>query len=53
MQSKKRIHRIGQKNKCFYYYLITKNSIDEKIYKSLEKGKDYTNELFREDYNEK
>ena len=50
MQSKKRIHRIGQKNTCFYYYLITKNSIDEKIYRSLEKGKDYTNELFREDY---
>ena len=50
MQSKKRIHRIGQKNTCFYYYLITKNSIDEKIYKSLEKGKDYTNELFREEY---
>lgn len=50
MQSKKRIHRIGQKNTCFYYYLITKNSIDEKIYRSLEKGKDYTNELFREEY---
>ena len=50
MQSKKRIHRIGQKNTCFYYYLITKNSIDEKIYRSLEKGKDYCNELFREEY---
>ena len=50
MQSKKRIHRIGQKNNCFYYYLITKNSIDEKIFKNLEKGKDYTNFLFVEDY---
>ena len=50
MQSKKRIHRIGQKNTCFYYYLITKKSIDEKIYRSLEKGKDFTNELFREEY---
>ena len=50
MQSKKRIHRMNQTRPCFYYYLITKKSIDEKIYRSLEKGKDYTNELFREEY---
>ncbi|CUO59524.1 DEAD/DEAH box helicase [Clostridium paraputrificum] len=34
-QSKKRIHRIGQKNSCFYYYLITERSIEEKIYEVL------------------
>lgn len=29
-QSRKRIHRIGQDKTCFYYYLITKGSIEEK-----------------------
>lgn len=46
MQSKKRTHRIGQNRTCFYYYLTTEKSIEEKIYKSLEKGEDYTNKLF-------
>ena len=50
MQSKKRINRIGQTKPCFYYHLITKNSIDEKILKALERGVDFTNELFREEY---
>lgn len=45
-QSKKRIHRIGQDRPCFYYYLICKNSIEEKIYQVLEMRKDYTEELF-------
>lgn len=47
-QSKKRIHRIGQIDTCFYYYLLTKGSIEEDIYKTLMKRKDYTNELYRE-----
>ena len=46
MQSQKRIHRIGQKNNCFYYILEAKDSIDGKIYKTLQKGEDYTNYLF-------
>lgn len=45
-QSKKRIHRIGQNKPCFYYYLICKNSIEEKIYKTLAMRKDYTERLF-------
>lgn len=45
-QSKKRIHRIGQQNTCFYYYLTCRNSIEEKIYRTLEKRKDYTEALF-------
>ena len=49
-QSKKRIHRIGQEHTCFYYYLITENSIDEDIYKTLEMRRDYTDELFRKKY---
>lgn len=46
MQSIKRIHRIGQEKKCFYYELVVDDSIESKIYKSLKKGEDYTNELF-------
>lgn len=49
-QSKKRIHRIGQKNNCTYYILLSASSIDELIYRALEKRKDYTDELFREQY---
>lgn len=47
-QSKKRIHRIGQNQPCFYYTLTVKNSIEENIKKVLEMRKDYTNELFEE-----
>lgn len=47
-QSKKRIHRIGQKNSCFYYYLITERSIEEKIYEVLGQRRDFTNKLFEE-----
>ena len=45
-QSKKRIHRIGQERPCFYYRLICKNSIEEKIYKTLEMRRDFTEKLF-------
>lgn len=45
-QSKKRIHRIGQQNTCFYYYLTCGNSIEEKIYRTLKERKDYTEALF-------
>lgn len=47
-QSKKRIHRIGQANTCFYYYLTCKNSVEEKIYKTLEKRQNFTETLFKE-----
>lgn len=45
-QSKKRIHRIGQEKPCFYYYLTCKDSIEEKIYRTLKMRRDYTEELF-------
>ena len=45
-QSKKRIHRIGQKSSCFYYNLICRGSVEEKIYETLSKRKDYTEALF-------
>jgi len=53
-QSKKRIHRIGQEKTCFYYRLICRNSIEERIYRTLEMRKDYTDALFeKEGMNEK
>ena len=48
-QSKKRTHRIGQKETCFYYELICRNSIEEKIYRVLATRKDYTDKLFEEE----
>lgn len=48
-QSKKRTHRIGQKETCFYYELICRNSIEEKIYKVLATRRDYTDKLFEEE----
>lgn len=48
MQSLKRIHRIKQQKTCYYYKLIVEDSIEEKIYKALNKGVSYTNKLFEE-----
>lgn len=48
MQSQKRVHRINQTRSCFYYKLICKNSVEERIYSALERGVDFTDELFRE-----
>ena len=47
-QSKKRIHRIGQTKTCFYYLMICKGSIEERIKQTLELRRDFTDELFRE-----
>lgn len=47
-QSKKRTHRIGQGKTCFYYKLICEKSIEEKIYKTLEMRKDFTERLFEQ-----
>lgn len=46
-QSKKRIHRIGQERACFYYLLLCRNSIEEKILAALQVRKDYTEKLFQ------
>ncbi|AZK44798.1 DEAD/DEAH box helicase [Paenibacillus lentus] len=47
-QSKKRIHRIGQTNTCFYYLMLCEGSVEEDILRTLEMRKDYTDELFEE-----
>ena len=49
LQSQKRIHRIGQKSTCFYYNLICRGSVEEKIYEVLKQRKDYTEALFERD----
>lgn len=46
-QSKKRIHRIGQKKTCFYYQMICPGTVEEDILHTLELRKDYTDELFK------
>lgn len=46
-QSKKRIHRIGQKENCLYYKLVS--GIEHRIYDVLDMRKDYTDKLFEED----
>lgn len=51
-QSKKRIHRIGQERPCFYYIMMCRGSIEEKILRTLEMRRDYTEKLFeKEDEN--
>lgn len=50
-QSKKRTHRIGQNNTCFYYVLLCRDSVEEKILETLNMRRDYTNKLFEEDEN--
>ena len=45
-QSKKRIHRIGQSNPCFYYQLVC--GVESRIYDTLAMRKDYTDKLFEE-----
>lgn len=46
-QSKKRIHRIGQEQPCFYYQLVC--GIEQHIYATLAMRKDYTDKLFEEE----
>ena len=46
MQAHKRTNRIGQERPCFYYILLCENSIEELILDSLQRGVDFTDELF-------
>ena len=46
-QSKKRIHRIGQDKTCFYYYMLSKGTVEEDILETLKLRKNYNDELFK------
>lgn len=49
-QSKKRIHRVGQRQSCLYYLLLCTDSIEIRIHETLKRRQNYTNELFMRDY---
>lgn len=51
-QARARIHRKGQTNKCTYYHLTVKHTIDEKILRSLQK-KEALAESIIDDYRSK
>lgn len=39
-QARARIHRIGQRNTCTYIHLVAKDTIDEKVLKTLQRKED-------------
>ncbi|MFR4808091.1 MAG: helicase-related protein, partial [Peptostreptococcus anaerobius] len=47
-QSRDRIHRTGQTQKCSYIHLLTKGTIEVDIYRALSQYADFTEELFNE-----
>lgn len=47
-QSRDRIHRSGQTNKCSYIHLITKGTIEVDIYRALSNYSDFSEKLFSE-----
>ena len=49
-QSRKRIHRIGQSQKCFYYLPVCQDSVEEKILRTLKMRRDYNDALFKKDF---
>lgn len=49
-QSKARICRIGQEKQCYYHIMMCRGSVEEKILECLKMRKDYTDELFRKDF---
>lgn len=48
-QSKKRTHRIGQGQKCLYYYPLCKSSIEENNLINLRLGREYDEKLFEKE----
>lgn len=47
-QSRDRIHRTGQKNKCSYIHLLTKGTVEVDIYRALDGYADFSEKLFTE-----
>ena len=45
-QSRDRIHRSGQKNKCSYIHLITRGTVEVDIYRALARYSDFSEALF-------
>lgn len=51
-QAKARVYRIGQKRNCIFYNIICKDSVEEHILGTLEKRRNYTEQLFTDKYGE-
>ena len=51
-QSRDRIHRSGQTEKCSYIHFITKGTVEEAIYKALKGYSDFGTKLFTQYMNE-
>lgn len=47
-QSRDRIHRTGQKNKCSYIHLLTKGTVEMCIYRTLSNYGDFNEKVFTE-----
>lgn len=47
-QSRDRIHRVGQSQKCSYIHFITKGTVETAIYKALKGYTDFSEKLFEE-----
>lgn len=47
-QSRDRIHRTGQKNKCSYIHLLTRGTVEVDIYRALAGYSDFSEKLFVE-----
>ena len=47
-QSRDRIHRTGQANKCSYIHLLTKGTVEVDIYRALSGYSDFSEKLFSE-----
>ena len=47
-QSRDRIHRSGQKNKCSYIHLLTTGTVEVDIYRALAGYQDFSEKLFTE-----
>jgi SNF2 family DNA or RNA helicase len=46
-QSKDRIHRISQTNKCSYIHFVTRGTIEVSIYRALKNYSDFSEALFK------
>ncbi len=52
LQSRKRTHRPGQDRKCLYIHLVASHTIDQKIYKALERRQDVIRAILNPDTSE-
>ena len=52
-QSLARVHRPGQERTVFYYHILAKDTIDERVYKALRARKNVVEAVLADIYSEK